>query len=247
MVEEAVNAGIQNIAIVVSEGMEPLIRYFKPKPYLVQTLKNRGAHAEAEQQEYISDLANISFIHQDEPLGLGHAVMLAREWIGNEPFAVFLPDDIVWAEMSVIRQLMKVRDKYGGQVIAVKQEPEYVLHTKGVIKGKNEGQGIFSVQTLVEKPKEGKAPSNLAIIGRYLLEPSIFDSLALNKPVREKEIQITDSLMRDSVVPLWAKKIEGIHADTGTASGMLKAALIEAKRSPNYKECLDLLQNDTFA
>ena len=231
-VREAVKVGITEVALVVSPSGAQVSEYFADAPELVRHLESRSYAEESKKQREIASLANVSAIVQNNPLGLGHAIFLAEEWVGDESFAVILPDDLVFGGKSAMEQLIDVRYDLGGQVVGVVETDPGLLHTKGVISGTPKGADIIQIEELVEKPAPGTAPSNLSIIGRYILNPSVFGVLRSAGAGAIGEIQITDAIMSGSPhgVSTWAKKIEGWHFDTGNPIGLLQAALFKAGR-----------------
>ena len=236
-VRELSAEGITNIALIVPPESESIGEYFSEKAELVSVLEKRGSNNLAQQQKEISSLASVTTIVQRKPQGLGHAILLAKEWVGNEPFATVLPDDLVWGKSSAIAQLLRIHDKFGGQVIAGVETPEKILHTKGVIGGTVQADGVLRVTELVEKPPRGRAPSNLAIVGRYIFEPSIFTSLEQTGTGAIEEIQITDAIMTANEVTR-AVILQGRHIDVGNPLGMLTAAIHEASRDSTMRSVI---------
>jgi UTP--glucose-1-phosphate uridylyltransferase len=236
-VRELAASGITDIAFVMSRGMESVAEYFSELPGLVETLEKRGNAALAKQQREISSLAKITTLYQDEPKGLGHAVLMAQEFVAGEPFAVILPDDVIWSDVPAIKQLINVRNSHGGSVLAALEVPDDVVSKKGIIDGKEVAPGVFSVRRLVEKPKLEEAPSNMSIIGRYVLEPAVFDYLSQERSGAGGEIQLTDAIEATiGKLPVHGCRFKGRHADTGNPGGMLEAALFEASRDPALKK-----------
>ncbi len=232
-VEEAAAAGIREIALVVSPGMEAIAEYFAPQPALERALAEKGDHERLEQQRAISGLAEVTSVLQPEPRGLGHAVLMARDFVGGETFAVFLPDDLFWSDAPVIGQLADVAERYGGSAVAGKRVAPEVVPYVGIIDGDEVDNGVYRVRGLVEKPRLSDARSDLAIIGRYVLSPSVFDHIERGKPGALGEIQITDAiaaLIGDE--PVHALEYSGHHIDAGTMPGLFRAALYEATRRP---------------
>ena len=236
-VREAAASGITEIMFVMSRGMESVVEYFKPYAELESALEKREQDALLAQQKEIAALANISVRFQDDPRGLGHAVLLARDFVGDEPFAVILPDDVIWADTPATRQLIDVRNAHGGSVIAALEVADDVVEKKGIIDGDDLGGGVFRVRRLVEKPKLEDAPSNLSIIGRYVLEPAVFEYLAEEHTGAGGEIQLTDAIQATiGAHDVHACRFSGHHADTGNPGGMLEAALFEAGRDPALRQ-----------
>ena len=236
-VREAAGAGVRDIAIVMSPGMESVAEYFQNQVVLERELKSRGRDELLEAQLEIATLANVTTVYQHEPLGPGHAILQAREFCDGEPFVTIFPDDVIIHEMSATEQLLQVYRQYGGSVIAASEVPDDAGHTKGIIGGTEVGDGVVSVDVLVEKPALDDAPGNLAIVGRYVLDNGVFDYLSQELTGAGGEIQITDaiaSLIGKS--PVHARKFEGFHADTGNPGGMLEAAIYVAKQDPLLAE-----------
>jgi UTP--glucose-1-phosphate uridylyltransferase len=203
-------------------------------------LEARGKREQLEEIRKISNLINFAYVRQGEPLGLGHAVLVTRELVGNEPFAVILGDDVIDADPPAIKQLMDVFERVGGPVLAVERVPMDDVSSYGVIAPEPSvhlGDGIFQVRDLVEKPARGEAPSDLAIIGRYILTPDIFPALAATKSDRTGEIQLTNGLRELlKTRPIFACEIKGVRHDTGNKLGFLKAVVYFALRRPDLAE-----------
>ncbi|MDA1296655.1 MAG: UTP--glucose-1-phosphate uridylyltransferase [Chloroflexi bacterium] len=239
-VREVVNSGITDIAIVMSRGMESVASYFGEQPELVRTLEERGRAELAALQREISSLANITTLYQDNPKGLGHAVLMARDFVGDEPFAVLLPDDVIWSDTPSTKQLIDVRSAHGGSVIAALEVPDEVVSQKGIIDGDEVADRVVSVRGLVEKPALEDAPSNLSIIGRYVLDPAVFEYLSGEHAGAGGEIQLTDAIEATlGAVPVHACRFKGHHVDTGNPGGMLQAALYEAGRDPALRKLVN--------
>jgi UTP--glucose-1-phosphate uridylyltransferase len=232
-VRELVSSGISDVAIVMSRGMESVTEYFGEQTELVNTLDERGKADLAAMQREISSLANVSTFYQDDPKGLGHAVLMAMDFVGDDPFTVILPDDVIWSETPTTQQLIDVRTAHGGSVIAAIEVPDDVVSQKGIIDGDEVSDRVVSVRGLVEKPALEDAPSNLSIIGRYVLEPAVFEYLSGEHTGAGGEIQLTDAIEATiGHLPVHACRFEGHHVDTGNPGGMLQAALFEAGRDP---------------
>jgi UTP--glucose-1-phosphate uridylyltransferase len=176
-VEEAVTSGVEDIVIVTAEGKQAIEDHFSAAHQLEAFLESRGKEDELEEIRAISNLASFSYVRQNEPLGLGHAVMITRDLVGNEPFAVILPDDIYDASPPALAQMLEVFAEFDGPVIAVEPKPPEEISSYGVIGAEPIRDGIFRITDLVEKPPPSEAPSNLAIVGRYILTPDVFDAL----------------------------------------------------------------------
>ena len=236
-VREAAAAGVRDIAIVMSPGMESVAEYFQSQTVLEQELKARGRDELLEAQLEIASLASVTTVYQHEPRGPGHAILQAREFCDGEPFVTIFPDDVIIHDTSATEQLLQVYRQYGGSVIAATEAPDEIVHTKGIIGGTEVGEGVYSVDALVEKPSREEAPSNLAIVGRYILDNGVFNYLNEERTGAGGEIQITDaiaSLIGNS--PVHARRLAGFHADTGNPGGMLEAAIHVAKQDPELAD-----------
>ena len=236
-VEEAVASGADNIILVTGRGKNAIEDHFDVNIELETFLESRGKAELAREIRKISDMINISYVRQGEPLGLGHAVLVARELVGQEPFAVILADDVIDAEPPALRQMMDVFDKVGGPVLAVERVPMSDISNYGVIDGEPMGDGIYKIRDLVEKPPREEAPSDLAIIGRYILTPDLFGVLAETREDRTGEIQLTNGLRQLlKQRPLYAVEVKGTRHDTGNKLGFLKAVVYFALRRPDRAE-----------
>ncbi|MSQ09302.1 MAG: UTP--glucose-1-phosphate uridylyltransferase [Dehalococcoidia bacterium] len=237
--EEAAASGIREVALILGPGMDAVAEYFTDQPILESTLRQRGHTDLLHEQRGISDLVDITVIIQHTPHGLGHAVLLAKEFIGNETFAVLLPDDLIWGNTPAIEQILAVRKRYGGSVIGAREVPLDLVSKFGIIDGHLLESGVFEVKRLVEKPKPQHAPSNIAIVGRYVLEPRVLDHLANTKPGAGGEVQLTDAIAAMiGESPVHACAVEGRHADAGVPAGLLQAALYEARKDPALREAV---------
>jgi UTP-glucose-1-phosphate uridylyltransferase len=236
-VREAAAAGVTDIAIVMSPGMESVVDYFGRHEVLERGLKKRGRDELLEAQLELASLANVSAVYQYDPKGPGHAILQAREFCDGEAFVTIFPDDVIIHETSATEQLMQVYREHGGSVIAVTEAPDEIVHTKGIVGGTAVGDDVYSVDVMVEKPALEDAPSNLAIVARYILDNAVFDYLAEERSGAGGEIQITDAiaaLLGNS--PVHARQISGFHADTGNPGGMLEASIYVAKQDPDLAE-----------
>jgi UTP--glucose-1-phosphate uridylyltransferase len=239
VVEEAVSSGLSEIVVVTGRNKRAIEDHFDAAFELEYYLNDRGKLEELAQIKTISELASVCYVRQKEPLGLGHAILCARHLVGDEPFAVFLGDDIIGgASAPCMRQLLDVYDKYSGPVIAVERVPRERIHQYGVIAGRQidgpAGRAVYEITDLVEKPRAEDAPSDLAIIGRYVLTPDIFGILAETTPDRRGEIQLTDGLRRlRQRRPMYALEFEGKRYDTGDKLGFLKATVEFALARPD--------------
>jgi UTP--glucose-1-phosphate uridylyltransferase len=243
VVVEAAEAGITDVIIVTSPGKEGIAEYFRPRPDLEERLAEDAQLLRKVRSG--ANLADVSFVIQHEPLGLGHAVLMAREAVGNEPFAVILPDDIVDHSPGVLSQMMAaVTGEDGAAAVAVERVPWELAQNYGVVDAEPSGEGRHRVRGLVEKPPAGTAPSNLSIVGRYLLPAQVFDCLERTPPGARGEIQLTDGLallMEDVVV--YACEFEGTRYDGGNPLGLLRASMEYAlKRDDTRQAAVDLVR-----
>lgn len=226
VVEEAAEAGIEEVIVVTAPGKESIAAYFQPRPELEERLAETGADDLLEMVRYVSGLARVSFVIQEEPLGLGHAVLTAKEAVGDEPFVVILPDDIIDHRPGVITQLLAVSEKYQAGSVAVEQVPWEVIHNYGVVDAEPKEERTHSVKRLVEKPARAEAPSNLSIVGRYILPAEIFDCLERTPPGTKGEIQLTDGIgLLLEEQDIYAYEFLGTRYDGGTPLGLLRASL----------------------
>jgi len=225
VVEEATDSGINDILLITGKGKRAIEDYFSPNLELEAFLKERGKTGEISLIRNIAPEADIYYVRQKEPRGLGDAVMYAENHVGTEPFIVLLGDDIILNSVPASRQLMEAYWKYDSPVIGVERVPEEDVSRYGIISpGKSLENGIFQVEELVEKPNPEDAPSNYAIIGRYLLTPEIFTYLRETKPDGKGEIQLTDALRRyNREHPMVAVELEGTRLDVGGMEGWLMA------------------------
>jgi UTP--glucose-1-phosphate uridylyltransferase len=239
-VEEVVAAGISNIILVTGRGKNAIEDHFDKSVELESFLEARGKRDQAQEVRKISNMINCAYVRQGEPLGLGHAVLVARELVGDEPFAVILGDDVIDADPPATRQLIDVFERVGGPVLAVERVQPEEVSSYGVIDiaaGGDLGNGVYRVRDLVEKPPRDEAPSNMAIIGRYVLTPDIFPALVETTSDKTGEIQLTNGL-RQLVKqrPIFACEVKGVRHDTGNKLGYLKAMVYFALRRPDLKD-----------
>ncbi len=238
VVEEAVASGLEEIIIVTGRGKRAIEDHFDASFELEYYLNDRGKVEELAQIKIISELASVSYVRQKEPLGLGHAILCARSLVGDEPFAVFLGDDIIGGTATpCMRQLLDVYERLQGPVIAVERVPRERIHQYGVIAGRNIGGNVWEITDLVEKPRPEDAPSDLAIIGRYVLTPDLFAILAETAADKRGEIQLTDGLRTlRTRRPMYAVEFEGKRYDTGDKLGFLKATVEFALARPDLSD-----------
>jgi len=239
-VEEAVAAGADNIILVTGRGKNAIEDHFDVSIELESFLEARGKREQLAEVRKISNMINFAYVRQGEPLGLGHAVLVTRELVGDEPFAVILGDDVIDATPPAIKQLIDVFQRLDGPILAVERVPREDISSYGVIAIEPNvglGDGIYQVRDLVEKPPREEAPSDLAIIGRYVLTPDIFPALAATKSDRTGEIQLTDGL-RELLKqrPIYACEVKGVRHDTGNKLGFLKAVVYFALRRPDLAD-----------
>jgi UTP--glucose-1-phosphate uridylyltransferase len=239
-VEEAVASGADNIILVTGRGKNAIEDHFDVSIELESFLEARGKRDQLAEVRKISNMINFAYVRQGEPLGLGHAVLVARELVGNEPFAVILGDDVIDAQPPAVKQLIDVFQRLDGPVLAVERVPREEISSYGVIAVDPDarlGDGIYQVRDLVEKPTKEEAPSDLAIIGRYVLTPDIFNALAATKSDRTGEIQLTNGL-RELLAsrPIYACEVKGVRHDTGNKLGFLKAVVYFALRRPDIAD-----------
>ena len=239
-VEEAVASGVDNIILVTGRGKNAIEDHFDVNIELETFLEARKKMDQLEEVRKISSMINVAYVRQGEPLGLGHAVLVTAELVGNEPFAVILADDVIDAEPPALKQMMDVYDKVGGPVLAVERVPADQVSSYGIVDivpGTQLGEGIYQVRDLVEKPAKDEAPSNLAIIGRYILTPDIFPALKATASDRTGEIQLTNGLRKLlQQRKIYACEIQGSRHDTGNKLGYLKAVVYFALRRPDLCE-----------
>ena len=250
-VEEALASGCDQIIIVTGRGKTAIEDYFDVSYELEKMLEERGKTDLLEQVRQISDMVHIAYVRQKEALGLGHAVLMARELVGDEPFAVILPDDVIQAPVPCLKQMIEIYNQTESSVLATQQVEGAAISAYGVLDAKPTGTHdgrLYEVRNLVEKPKPEDAPSNLAIIGRYILTPAIFDVLQATALGKGGELQLTDGLRQLlKQEKVYGFTFEGKRYDTGDKLGMLKATVEFAlKRDDlggdfrNYLKTLDL-------
>lgn len=229
--EECVASGIEHIIIVTGKGKNSIEDHFDSAPVLERFLEDKGKAAQAAMVRNISNMVQVSYTRQKEPLGLGHAVLVAKDLVGDEPFAVLLGDVLIPGPNPATKQLIDVYEATGTGAIAVEEVPRDKTHLYGIVAGEPAplppfGERLLRIRDLVEKPKTEDAPSNLAITGRYVLPPAIFDCLERTRPGAGGEIQLTDALrILAREHGLWALIYEGISYDAGEKLGFLKATV----------------------
>jgi UTP--glucose-1-phosphate uridylyltransferase len=242
VVEECVASGIQHVIIVTGKGKNSIEDHFDYSPVLERHLEEKGKTKQAEMVRDISDMVQVSYTRQKEPLGLGHAVLVAKDLVGDEPFAVLLGDVLIPGPNPATKQLIEVYEATGTGAIAVEEVPREKTHLYGIVDGEPApqppfGERLLRIRDLVEKPKPADAPSNLAITGRYVLPAAIFDCLERTKPGAGGEIQLTDAMrLLAKEQGLWALIYEGISYDAGEKLGFLKATVELALQNKEFGE-----------
>lgn len=226
IVEEAVSAGIEDIIIISGRGKRAVEDHFDKSYELENMLRQKNKMAMLEIVENISKMANIYYVRQKEPLGLGHAIYRAKSFIGNEPFAVMLGDDLVRSEIPCIGQMMEKYSQYGNSVIGLQKVSMSDVSSYGVIGGEKVAERLHNIKEMVEKPAVEDAPSDLAIIGRYIINPEIFGCIERTKPGKNNEIQLTDALaMLLENQDIYGYEYTGKRYDVGNKLGFLKATV----------------------
>jgi UTP--glucose-1-phosphate uridylyltransferase len=254
VVEEAVASGLETLVIVTGRGKNAIEDHFDVSYELEKTLEERGKSDLLNRVRAVSEMVHIAYVRQKEALGLGHAVLVARNLMNDEPFAVLLGDDVIVSEVPCIRQLMDVYERYGTSVVAITEIPVQEAGRYGIIQGRpvpGSAGRLFDVRDMVEKPRPEEAPSNLAIIGRYVLTPSIFNALEETETGSGGEIQLTDGLRRllgrERVL---ACRFQGKRHDAGDKLGFLRAtievALANEELGPALRSYLKSLDLDRF-
>ncbi len=236
IVEEAIAAGIEEILIITGRNKRSIEDHFDRSVELELQLKSQGKYEMLGMVEEISNIT-IHFIRQKEAKGLGHAVLCAKQFVGNEPFAVMLGDDIVDAKVPCLAQLIDVYEDLGGSVLGVQQVEKSQVTNYGIVDGKPIKPNVWQAMTLVEKPSVEEAPSNLAVLGRYVLMPEIFDIIEHTSPGRGGEIQLTDAICElASKQPVYAYNFFGRRYDIGDKEGFLEATVEYALKRPELRD-----------
>jgi UTP--glucose-1-phosphate uridylyltransferase len=237
VVQEAVDAGIEEIIFVTGRGKDSIEDHFDEAPELEQLLATRGNHEMAQTLRKIAEMTEVVSVRQKKPLGLGHAVLCARDLVGDEPFAVMLADDLIESEVPGIRQLIDIFEETAESVIALMEVPQSEVHQYGVIKGREIKKRLYQVEATVEKPLAKDAPSRMAIIGRYVLRPEIFQILKNLPPGRGGEIQLTDGLsqlVRERKI--FGCEFVGDRFDIGDKFGFVRATVAYALKRPDLRD-----------
>lgn len=236
IIEEAIQSGIEDILIITGRNKRAIEDHFDRAIELEMTLKSQGKYDLLGLVEELSNVT-IHYVRQKEPRGLGHAVLCARQFVGNEPFAVLLGDDIIDASVPGLKQLMEVYNDCPGTILGVQQVPQKQVSSYGIVKPTPVKEKLWKAADLVEKPAVEEAPSRLAVLGRYIIEPEIFEILADTLPGRGGEIQLTDALRTLSTMrPVYAFEFEGRRYDVGDKQGYLEATVEYALKRPDLRE-----------
>jgi UTP--glucose-1-phosphate uridylyltransferase len=249
-VEEAVACGIESILIITGRDKSAIENHFDISFELEQVLKEKGKTEMFNQVRAISEIAKITYTRQKQALGLGHAIYQAKDFVGDDPFAVLLADDVVDAETPALQQLINVYEKYKAPVFSTMQIRDETISRFGVIDADEIEPGIFKIKSIVEKPKYEDAPSDMAVIGRYVFTPELFDALEKTEPGAGGEIQVADAvrMMLDAGFPFYAAKLDGVRHDAGDKLGFLIAtvefALKREDLGAEFREYLRTLKLD---
>ncbi|MBY0495940.1 MAG: UTP--glucose-1-phosphate uridylyltransferase GalU [Cyanobacteria bacterium] len=241
-VEEAMSSGLTDIILVTSRGKSAMEDHFDESSDLIRFLEGRGKTALADEVRKVSSLTRVSAVRQGDPLGLGHAVLVTESTVGNEPFAVILADDVYDANPPALKQMIDVFERAKGPVIAVERVPMEKVSSYGVIDATPApefGKDVYRIHDLVEKPPRDQAPSDLAIVGRYILTPDIFPALHETSKDKSGEIQLTNGMRRLlKSRPLYAVIVDGVRHDTGNNLGFLKANVYFGLKRPEIADAL---------
>ncbi|MEK6583556.1 MAG: UTP--glucose-1-phosphate uridylyltransferase GalU [Nitrospirota bacterium] len=237
VVEEAIASGIEEIIIITGRGKRAIEDHFDISYELENVLKEKGNTKSLAEIKKISNMVDICYVRQKEALGLGHAILCAKNLVRDEPFAVLLGDDIIDSEVPALKQMLEIYNKYGASVIAVQEVDRSQVSGYGIIKAVPIADGVYKIYDMVEKPSIEDAPSNLAIIGRYILAPEIIGLLEKTEPGRGKEIQLTDAL-RELVktMPVYGYKFQGKRYDAGDKLGFLQATVEIGLKNEEFGE-----------
>jgi len=236
-VEEAINSGIEQIIMITALGKRAIEDYFDRSFELEYVLEQKGETKLLQEMRELSSLVDICYIRQKEQLGLGHAILTANGIIGEEPFAVLLPDDIVDSKVPVLKQMMAVYEEYKTNVVAIERISSQDTIKYGIIEPKRVSERVYQVLSLVEKPEPAEATSDLGIVGRYILMPQIFDALKVIPSGKNQEIQLTDALqLLLNQQTIYACEFEGVRYDAGTPLGWLEATVAFALKNPDIEQ-----------
>lgn len=239
VVEEAISSGINDIVIITGRGKEVIENHFDIAYELEKVLEERNDFEKLKEIKKIAELADIYYIRQKKALGLGHAIYVARKHIGNETFAVLLGDDIIISDKPCIKQLMEVYEKFHAPIIAVQKVEEEQISKYGIIEGEEIEKGLYKIRNVVEKPSRQEAPSNIAIMGRYILPPFIFKCIEETKPGKNNEIQLADALnLLLKKEEIYAYEFEGKRYDLGDKFDWLRINIEIALQREEFKDKL---------
>ncbi|MCP2520258.1 UTP--glucose-1-phosphate uridylyltransferase GalU [SCandidatus Aminicenantes bacterium Aminicenantia_JdfR_composite] len=246
-IEEIISSGMDQILIITSRNKSSIEDYFDKNPELEKVLEEKDKRDLLEEVKKVSDLAKIVYIRQKEMMGLGHAVLLAKDFVNNEPFAVLLPDDIIDSEIPCLKQLVEVYSEYSCSVVALERVDEEGTWRYGIIKPRQISDRVFKIEDVIEKPGPERAYSDLAVIGRYVFEPDIFSELERTKPDSRGEIQLTDAFgLLSKKRPVYGLLFEGRRYDVGNKFGFIEAnirlALKRKEFEAKIKEILSSLK-----
>ncbi len=245
VVEEAVNSGIDDIVIVTGRGKEVIENHFDVAYELEKVLEERNEEEKLNEIRRISQLADIFYVRQRLPLGLGHAVYMARKHVGNEYFALMLGDDIILARKPCIKQLMEIHEKYGASIIAVQKVERKDVSKYGIVDYEEVEKGVYRIVDIVEKPSLEEAPSDMAVMGRYILHPSIFSFIEKTKPGKNNEIQLTDALkLMLKEHEIYAYEFEGKRFDVGGKLDWLKINIEIALKRKEFEELRKFIKDE---
>jgi UTP--glucose-1-phosphate uridylyltransferase len=237
VVQEAVDAGIEEIIFVTGRGKDGIEDHFDDAPELEQVLADRGQHELVKMLRRIAEMTEVVSVRQKKPLGLGHAVLCARDLVGDEPFAVMLADDLIDSDKPCIRQLLEIFEQTEESVVALMEVPEMDVHQYGIIKGKVLKERLYQIEATVEKPPAKEAPSRMAIIGRYVLRPEIFSILQKLPSGKGGEIQLTDGLAQLVCErKVYGCEFLGDRYDIGDKFGFVRATVAYALKRPDLKD-----------
>ena len=236
VVEEAVDSGIEQILFVTGRGKRAIEDHFDISIELETHLLEKGKNKTLRAVREIADLVDIFYVRQKMAMGLGHAILCAKDFVGNEPFAVLLGDDIIDSERPCLRQLLDTFDVYNSSVLALEKVPMENISSYGCVQAQSISERIFEILDMVEKPKQEEAPSDMAIIGRYVLTPRIFGILEQQEPGKGGEIQLTDAILTLSKEEkVYGCLFEGLRHDCGDKLGFLKATVDMALKRPEFQ------------
>ncbi len=239
IVEEAVEAGIEEIIFVTSRSKRSIEDHFDSFPELEQVLERKGKHKELEELRHVQKMTTYTAVRQPEPLGLGHAVLCAKELVGNEPFVVMLGDELVAPETPCLPLMVEVYEKYNGSVLSLFTSPPELISSYGIASVNELETNVVQVTDLVEKPPRDEAPSDLAVAGRYILTPDIFAILERTPPGRGGEIQVTDAIQQQAEAGYcYGLRFTGIRYDTGNPLGLLTTSIAYALKRPDIAPAL---------